>query len=769
MMATTTSSVPEMAEDFAGRGWRVVPIKIGARFPHLKEWPTHASTDLDVIRGWFGRTHVGCGLGIATGELSGFWVLDVDDHEGSINGFETLAALEARHGPLPETVTVRTGRNGLHCYFKWNPNRPIRNSQGAQDAMGGLDVRGDGGYVIAPPSTNFDGYRFVNHPDDVEMAFAPEWLHDALDAHKTPRVDVDTGTAIEVKPFDLALIGNRASIGDSPADWFRHNGPTFDVLLDAAGWTRSHADKGDTFWVRPGKEARDGHSAVLHGDGPLIVFSTDARMTGLWQIARGTGDVASLSKWDFYTATSHAGIQRDATTAIRGLMGANGHPIQPRSPETSEDGCPAVSQNLGGVFWDARPVLTHIRDAAHARGRSADAVLGNVLARVSAHTPHWAVLPAIVGSIASLNVIHGIVGPSGTGKSTAIDIARDVLTAPPQSPLKRLADAPLGSGEGLIEAYHSFVQVDGPDGKKERVKQQTEYAGLFITDEIDQLGAQASRQGSTLMATLRSAWSGGILGQSNATEERNRRLRGHSYRFCLIVGVQPEKAGGLLSDASGGTPQRFAWFSAVDQTIPPPGQRPDWPGSIAWTPPTMIAFGEMSEGGRRHGAIKVPDDIATAVAMNDHHRQVGERHADLGSSHRDLGRLKIAALLALLDERAEINGEDWMLAEMVADVSAAIYEGLEDVQRVAAAEAAQQVIERAVKRDRAVDLDRDEQAMKAALKSASQTLADLGEANRRQIRSRFSRMARECGVDRALAEGVSLGLYRSTPDGWILA
>ena len=107
-------------------------------------------------------------IGIATGAVSGVWVLDIDGYDGAAN----LRALEARYGPLPETWESTTG-NGRHRWFKYTG--PIPSSAGRIAA--GLDVRGDGAYVIAPPSIHPSGraYAWINPPDG-EPAEGPDWI-----------------------------------------------------------------------------------------------------------------------------------------------------------------------------------------------------------------------------------------------------------------------------------------------------------------------------------------------------------------------------------------------------------------------------------------------------------------------------------------------------------------------------------------------------------------------------------------------------------------
>lgn len=134
-----------------------------------------ASKDQATIDGWWQRWP-DANIGIATGAVSGFFVLDVDGQEGE----ESLRELEAQHGPLPATVEALTGGGGRHLLFR-HPATPVRNTVGL---LPHLDVRGDGGYIVAPPSRHASGRQYVwevsSRPGEVELAEAPGWLLDLL-------------------------------------------------------------------------------------------------------------------------------------------------------------------------------------------------------------------------------------------------------------------------------------------------------------------------------------------------------------------------------------------------------------------------------------------------------------------------------------------------------------------------------------------------------------------------------------------------------------
>jgi hypothetical protein len=108
-------------------------------------------------------------IGIPTGSISGFWVLDIDGE----NGEASILALEAKYGPLPSTREVITGGGGRHLWFKYTG--PIQSTTARIGP--GIDTRGDGGYVVAPPSVHNCGRGYVWSVDSAdELAIAPEWL-----------------------------------------------------------------------------------------------------------------------------------------------------------------------------------------------------------------------------------------------------------------------------------------------------------------------------------------------------------------------------------------------------------------------------------------------------------------------------------------------------------------------------------------------------------------------------------------------------------------
>jgi hypothetical protein len=166
-----------VAQTYVERGWAVIPIRADAKLPIELDWPNKGRrTAAEVAAAW--TLYPDANVGILTGVVSGLWVLDIDPGNG---GMVALSGLVAAYGRLPETYVVRTPSGGLHYYFLLPADFEPRNAQHGRRAGRlpvGIDVRGRGGQVVAPPSTRVDG-RYVLE-QDFPLSPAPEWLLDML-------------------------------------------------------------------------------------------------------------------------------------------------------------------------------------------------------------------------------------------------------------------------------------------------------------------------------------------------------------------------------------------------------------------------------------------------------------------------------------------------------------------------------------------------------------------------------------------------------------
>lgn len=198
------------AHNYARRGWRVIPLhRVGpdgvtcscnrggnctskGKHPIDNAWQEKAAlSPADIQATW--DVAKPPNLGIATGDASGFWVLDIDPKGG---GMETMAELVRQHGGLPETFVAQTGSGGYHYFFTMEPG--LRNSQNRVGQ--GIDVRAEGGQVVAAPSKTDKGvYTVIQDSSVIE---APAWLLEL--ARKPERDDIEVVTAEDLpKPEDL--------------------------------------------------------------------------------------------------------------------------------------------------------------------------------------------------------------------------------------------------------------------------------------------------------------------------------------------------------------------------------------------------------------------------------------------------------------------------------------------------------------------------------------------------------------------------------------
>lgn len=166
-------SILKRAKAYLDRGWSLVPVEAGGKRPLVRWEPfqQHMPTQAELDQ-WFKRWPA-ANIAVVTGALSHLVVLDVDPRHG---GDDSLADLEKRHGPLPDTVEAISGGGGRHIYFA-HPGGIVHNRVGF---VPGIDLRGDGGVIIVPPSLHPSGRRYEwevsHHPEDLDPALLPPWL-----------------------------------------------------------------------------------------------------------------------------------------------------------------------------------------------------------------------------------------------------------------------------------------------------------------------------------------------------------------------------------------------------------------------------------------------------------------------------------------------------------------------------------------------------------------------------------------------------------------
>lgn len=249
------TSAVNQALNFVAREFSVIPLKRHAKEPRLswKPFQTQRPSSAEIEK-WL-RKWPDSNVGIVTGQISNLVVLDID---GDRNG--GLALLEKHGLRLPPTTTVRTGK-GCHYWFRY-PNVPIHSRARvlADDAVS-IDVRGDGGYVVAPPSSHPNGMRYVFESSD-EIAEMPSQLvallANATDINYDKGFDVGNGRPAEsfqrwsdtevaeiLKATDLVAVCDAAGVNliEESADAFKglcpfhaDNNPSFCVTRRKGLW-----------------------------------------------------------------------------------------------------------------------------------------------------------------------------------------------------------------------------------------------------------------------------------------------------------------------------------------------------------------------------------------------------------------------------------------------------------------------------------------------------------------------------------------------------
>lgn len=164
----------EVALKYAELGWAVLPTSKSSKRPLISGGSRSATTDQNTIRSWWAE-FPSANIGIATGKISGFWVVDVDMKDGK-NGIKALEEFAGGTLAVEDDQLIQTtASGGLHYLFQIPDGEEIRNAQGVVE---GVDIRGEGGYIIAAPSAmNIEGewieYRWNDLSSTVHQP--PEW------------------------------------------------------------------------------------------------------------------------------------------------------------------------------------------------------------------------------------------------------------------------------------------------------------------------------------------------------------------------------------------------------------------------------------------------------------------------------------------------------------------------------------------------------------------------------------------------------------------
>lgn len=188
------------------RGWRL--LQLDGKKPVQKDWPNKASADLDIVTEWFDGEYRDSNIGVVTGKLSNLTVIDVDVKTG---GLKTLKILED-NGLIPITLRSKTGSGGTHIFLQFEPR--LKTGAGI---LPGIDIRGEGGQIVLPPSIHPDTgneYSWNCNYEETQLAKLPEDLIELFKLKDT-RKDKELGGNITEGKRNTELTSYGGSIWNS--------------------------------------------------------------------------------------------------------------------------------------------------------------------------------------------------------------------------------------------------------------------------------------------------------------------------------------------------------------------------------------------------------------------------------------------------------------------------------------------------------------------------------------------------------------------------
>lgn len=810
---------------YIARGWALVPLhhvdpvtglctctgtkadcgqRSAGKHPRRARWQEGANlvTHPDMLARLH-EQHPDWNWGVATGPVSGVWVLDIDDLDAWAR---LLATVDARPEHL-QTFTQRTGGGGLQLVYRLPADFVPNNSSGRLPA--GIDVRGArrgeaaGGQIVIAPSVSGKGAYEVLA--DVEPIDAPGWLLEPI--RPAPPRERGAPTPAGPPASGLPSAGSHAAryamaavqrecreLESTPTG--RNNrayaAAARVIELCNAPWSGLTLEDGYDAWAA---------ATFAH---PLGIEVPAREVDSVWRSAlRQVGDreadppapLAPMTGGDHLPLPPGPTVSSAPTGAV----------LSPPQPSAGAQGGPVPTPSalcLPEAFWAARPVLQHIRRAAHSRLVSADVVLYGVLTRLAACWPHQVPFDTGVKGPVLPNLFAAVVGPAGSGKTSGVSAARRMLERPPWLPAEQFADdLPLGTGEGIAESYmgqvarpvtdEHGVAVQNKDGsvKLEKVRSQVRHNALLYADEGEILARLLERSGATVGETIRRAWIGATLGQANGRAETTRIVREGTYALGLVIGFQPTTCQALLADVDAGTPQRFLWAWSIDPSIPEHDVEHPGPLTGVWQAPTagveLPGTGWlMSDGGGGSDvdtrSVSFPATVRAFFRGLERDRAHGRYTPAPQDSHLHLMRAKVAVLLAGLEGRRDVTEEDWALAGMVVETSCRVrdhcialgeqQQGKDRAARIAAHAAQEHAAEHA--RGAARD-ERETATVERVAKRISAKVIEAGAAGvargtmRNQLIARRDRVHFDDALSCAVEHGtVRIDGDRLYPGGW---
>jgi hypothetical protein len=558
-----------------------------------------ATTDSDVIPRWWDKEPE-ANIGIRTGAVSDLVVLDIDPARG---GDDAFASLEQKHGTLPLTVESVTGGGGRHLLFQ-HPGEGVYVPCGADVLGRGLDVKGDGGYIVAPPSLHQTGRRYAwqpsRGPDDLKPAPLPRWLHEKL----TSRTPAGGQTAVSATEEPIPE-GRRNVTLTSLAGSMRRPGMSEEAILAAL---------------------RVENATRCQPPLPDAEVQQIAASVGRYPPADGVEEDGDL------TAALHRAFNAFRSAPHCSSSSFSSSPAPP-SPDTEPWPTldPAARYGLAGRIVetiepnseaDPVAVLLHVL-----------AAFGNVIG----HGPHF----RVERTRHPLRLNVGLVGrTSRARKGTAWSTPRDLFTSVDPAWGKNCVTSGLSSGEGLIYAVRDSVM----QGTKIVDQGVTDKRLLVVEEEFAQALKVMAREGNILSPTIRQAWDDGDLHPLTKTSP----IRATGAHISIIGHITQEELLRHLheTELANGFANRFIWqLVRRSKLIPnPTGTPPDKLQPLVAQLTNAVTFaatvGEM-----------VRDDETEELWRDVYPRLSADHTGLLGAvlARAEAQAMRIACLYAILD------------------------------------------------------------------------------------------------------------------------
>lgn len=612
---------------------------IGQILPHgVKD----ATDNVDVVIEWFNQ-FPDANVGVATGSASGIFAVDIDPRH---SGEESFDELIAGNGELDTAVEQLTGGGGRHLIFQ----HPGRHTPCRTNVLPGIDIRGDGGYIVVEPSIHLSGHAYrwelSNHPSENDVSNAPEWLLDLISD--------GSGQASTSEPslFKFDPSGSR------------------EVAIAKAALAGLNTARVDDYehWVKVGMILK----SVDPGPAMLDVWDRWSAQSDKYK----SGECAR--KWQTFNPNGEVGLP----TLMR-MVRQDGGCIDLDEPETSDDRHLSSLNSLNsqpGETEKPRPWPDALDDAAF------HGLAGEIVRVIEPHTeadPAALLVQLLVsfgssigrsahfiadGALHHLNLFTVLVGRTSKGrKGTSWNhISRLFRNVDNDWATKRVLSG-LSSGEGLIWAVRDAIYKQEP--VKSKGKHTGEYEQVQVDPGVDDkrlLAMEAEfasmlqvmgRPGNTLSAIVRQAWDQGDL----RTLTKNSPAQATAAHISIVGHVTDEELRRELTNtqAANGFANRFLFVCVRRSKFLPEG------GQLSSDSLTDIWMNLLTavEFGREAGELRRDDDsrrIWHAVYPELSDGKPGLLGAV--TSRAEAQVMRLACIYALLDQSAVIRPEHMMAA-----------------------------------------------------------------------------------------------------------